>query len=77
MDTMGSFLDAVKLGANSTIDVFEVSWGGSAMVHVQTMADGAIATPNNVALDGYGGFLVTKDKSAKGSSTVSLLTRQR
>ena len=70
----GDFLDAVKLGANSTIDVFEVKRGGSEMLHVRTFADEAITTPNNIAVDGQGGFLTTNDKSAKGLSIGSELT---
>ena len=56
------YLDAVKLGANATVEVFELTQGSDLMVHVKTFADAAIATPNRVAATGDSGFVVTNDK---------------
>ena len=66
VDTNKKFLDAVALGANSTVEVFEVTRGSSEMVHVKTIAEIAIDTPNKLAVTGNNGFIVTNDKSAKG-----------
>ena len=66
VDEHGKFLDAVKLGANSTVEVFDVARGTDEMVHVRTIASEAIATPNKLAATGVGGFVVTNDHSHKG-----------
>ena len=65
VDQNRRYLDAVKLGANATVDVFELTRGSDLMVHVKTFADAAIARPNRVAATGDGGFVVTNDKSTK------------
>lgn len=59
-------LDATKLGANSTVEEFEVVRGSNNMRHIKTIVDEAIATPNKLAATGDGGFLVTNDHSGKG-----------
>ena len=59
-------LDATKLGANSTVEVFEVIRGSNNMRHIKTIVNEAIATPNKLAATGDGGFLVTNDHSGKG-----------
>lgn len=61
-----ALLDPYRVGANSTVEVFEVDRGRSEMVHVKTFTSGVIETPNNLALTGEGGFFVTNDHSAKG-----------
>lgn len=53
------------MGANATVEVFELTRGSDRMIHVNTVADTAIATPNKVAATGDGGFLLTNDKSSK------------
>ena len=67
---VGMLLDAKKLGANSTVEIFDVSRGrsGDKMAFVKTVAGAEIYTPNKPASTGDGGFLITNDKSAKGSS---------
>lgn len=67
-----TLLDPSRVGADSTVEVFEVDRGRSEMVHVKTFSSGAIETPNNLALTGDGGFLVTNDHSAKGIWGLSL-----
>jgi hypothetical protein len=54
-------LDSAVVGANSTIEVFEVQQGSDNMVHLKTYADPQIATPNNVAVVQDGGFFFTND----------------
>ena len=66
--TEGSLLlDATKLGANSTIEIFDVPRGKENMVakHIRTISDKAIFTPNNVAATGDGSFIVSNDKPEK------------
>ena len=65
---VGILLDAKKVGANSTVEVFDVTRGKDEMRHVKTVASEAIFTPNKLAATGDGGFLITNDKSAKGQS---------
>lgn len=67
-----AFLDPRRVGANSTVEVFEVERGGSEMVHVKTFSSGVVDTPNNLWLTGEGGFFVTNDHSAKGIWRFSL-----
>ena len=63
---VGMLLDAKRLGANSTVEVFDVTRGQTDLRYVKTVASEAVYTPNKLALTGDGGFLVTNDKSAKG-----------
>lgn len=70
VDQNKRYLDAVKLGANATVEVFGLTRGSDLMIHVKTFADTAIATPNRVAATAYGssgdgGFVVTNGKSTK------------
>lgn len=65
----GRYLDAGKVGANSTVEVFDLLRGGEGveeMVHVRTVASKVVATPNKLAATGEGGFVVTNDHSGKG-----------
>ena len=73
-DNGRTLADAYRLGANSTIEIFDCVRGGIEMHHVQTMADKAVDTPNNLAITGHEGVLVINDHSGKGKRT-SLLTR--
>ena len=61
----GERIDATKVGANSTVEVFEVKRGSNDMTHIQTVADPAIQTPNKIAATGDGGFVLTNDRSGK------------
>jgi len=70
VDGAGGYLDAGKVGANSTVEVFDLLPGGEGeeeeMVHVRTVASPVVATPNKLAATGEGGFVVTNDHSGKG-----------
>lgn len=66
VDSNKSYLDASKIGANSTIDVFDLKRGKEVMVHVKTVVDPAVWTPNGIAAMGDGSFVTTNDHSAKG-----------
>ena len=68
VDEHRNYLNADFLGANSTVEVFEVvrGWDANEMVHVKTIVNTVIATPNRLAATGDGGFIATNDKSAKG-----------
>jgi arylesterase / paraoxonase len=61
----GAVLDATKVGANSTIELFETVLGETTMRHVKTWADPVIETPNNVAWVGGRNFVFTNDRSQK------------
>lgn len=65
VDADRKLLDATKVGANSTIDVFELKRGKDQMVHVKTVSDPEIKTPNNIAVMPDGSFVATNDHSAK------------
>ncbi|KAF2034211.1 calcium-dependent phosphotriesterase [Setomelanomma holmii] len=60
-----NIVDASVLGANSTIDVFEMRRDEEAMRHLRTVYSPAVLTPNRVAVLGGGEFLVTNDHSTK------------
>jgi arylesterase / paraoxonase len=60
----GTVLDAAKLGANATIELFETTLGSTKLRYVKTFSDPAIKTPNNVAFVGPDSFVLTNDKSA-------------
>ncbi|KAG4034208.1 hypothetical protein MFRU_003g01810 [Monilinia fructicola] len=61
----GVSLDAVGLGANSTIELFQSHVGSDSMRHVRTYTDPAIQTPNQVAWVNDNAFVFTNDHSAK------------
>lgn len=62
----GEPLDPRKVGANSTIEMFDLDTPSSTLVHVKTIASEAIISPNNLAVAADGiGFLVTNDHDAK------------
>jgi hypothetical protein len=60
-------IDATKSGANSTIEIFEMTRGEEQMRHLRTVWSSEVRTPNRVAAlgDGSGAFLVTNDHSVK------------
>ncbi|TGO39589.1 hypothetical protein BHYA_0051g00300 [Botrytis hyacinthi] len=61
----GTTLDAVTLGANSTIELFHTQVGSVSMKHIKTYADPAIQTPNQVAWVNDDDFVFTNDHSQK------------
>ena len=64
--TTGELLDAGTLGANSTVEVFDLASDSTTLSHVKTIASDAIITPNNLAVDAEGiGFVVSNDHSEK------------
>lgn len=73
VDENRNYLDARKIGANATIDVFELKRGQPKMVHVKTVADPAIYSPNGIAFAGDGSFFVSNDHSGKGKLNISEL----
>lgn len=68
----GELLDNTKVGANSTIEMFEWQAGSSSLKHLKTFADPEIATPNNIALAEDGGFYFTNDHGSNKVGLVSL-----
>ncbi|KAB8236667.1 uncharacterized protein BDW43DRAFT_241850 [Aspergillus alliaceus] len=64
-------LDATKIGANSTIEVYDLdlrhSEESNRLEHVKTIVSDAIISPNNLVVvdDERGGFLVTNDHGTK------------
>lgn len=64
-------LDATKVGANSTIEVYDLDLGNGPksnhLQHVKTIVSDAIVAPNNLVVidDEKGDFLVTNDHSTK------------
>lgn len=72
VDEKNIVLDANKLGANSTIEVFEVSRGSSEIIHVSTISNEVIATPKKVAAVGDGGVLISNDYNIKSECLIIL-----
>ena len=54
-------MDNSRVGANATVELFMTQPGSDSMMHFETYADPQIATPNNVAVAGDGGFFFTND----------------
>jgi len=67
VDDEGNLLDATKLGANSTVEVFELTRGSTKWEHIKTIFSDAVFAPNNIAAVGDGSFLVTNDHDNKVS----------
>ena len=62
----GRRIPAEAIGANSTMEVYDVERGSEEMRHVRTVYDpSTIYTPNKIAVLGDGGFLLTNDHSRK------------
>jgi hypothetical protein len=74
IDDLGNYLDATKLGANSTIEVFDHTPGSLNLHYVKTVFSPAVYTPNNIAATGDGEFVATNDHSTK-TGTVSSFSR--
>ncbi|SPO22489.1 related to serum paraoxonase/arylesterase [Ustilago trichophora] len=58
-------LDAKKVGANSTVELFEATLGESRMRHIRTYVGEAIRTPNRPAAVGPDSFVFTNDHKTK------------
>jgi hypothetical protein len=71
IDESGQPLDATKLGANSTIEAFDLRRDSSQLDHVKTFHDDAIQTPNSVSATGDGGFMFTNDHGNYKTGAVS------
>ncbi|KAJ5246556.1 calcium-dependent phosphotriesterase [Penicillium chermesinum] len=64
-------LDPVALGANSTVEVFDLAAKSNTLSHVKIIASDASNTPNNLAVDADGnGFFVTNDHTDKVAGLV-------
>jgi hypothetical protein len=61
----GDPLDASKVGANSTIEVFQTTAGGDSMRHIRTHANEVISTPNRVQWASDDAFVFTNDHNTK------------
>ncbi|GMG03551.1 putative paraoxonase [Aspergillus flavus] len=67
----GERLDPIKVGANSTIEVYDLDLGNNLksdhLEYVKTIASDAVIAPNNLVIvdDEKGDFLVTNDHSTK------------
>ena len=62
----GEFLDALVVGANSTVEMFDLDETSGMLEHVKTVASEAIFTPNGVAVEEDGlGFVITNDHNTK------------
>ncbi|KAM3071625.1 hypothetical protein ACMFMG_009498 [Clarireedia jacksonii] len=72
IDDLGNYLDATKLGANSTIEVFDHTPGSSDLHYVKTVLSAAVYTPNSIVATGDGGFVSTNDHSTKTGTFRSL-----
>ena len=72
VDAEGKLLDATKLVANSSVEVFELARGSEELKYVKTLFSDAVWAPNNIAAVGDGSFLVTNDHDNK-VSVVSLV----
>ena len=58
--------DAAKVGADSVIEVFKTTVGGSTLTHIKTVEDPVIITPNDIAGSSDGkSFYFTNDHGAK------------
>lgn len=65
VDAESQIIDATEIGANTTIEVFELSEGGDEMKHLRSVLSPAVWTPNRPAALGGGAFVVSNDHSAK------------
>jgi hypothetical protein len=65
VDEAGNNLDASKVGANATIEVFEHKRGSKKLEFIKTIWSEAVPAPNNVAAAGNGSVFVTNDHDDK------------
>jgi hypothetical protein len=69
VDANRKYIDPSKIGTNSTIEVFELKRRENVMVHIKTVFDPAIYSPNGIAVIGDGSFVMSNDHSRKGRLT--------
>jgi hypothetical protein len=63
-----------EVGANSTLEIFELARGSSKLEFVKTIVNEHLIAPNDVAWVGKGHILVTNDHLSKGLFTYHLST---
>ncbi|CZS92048.1 related to serum paraoxonase/arylesterase [Rhynchosporium agropyri] len=73
-DPHGTLLDGKKVGANSTIEVFEHTRGSTTMEHVRTISHEAVSTPNGLLATGDGGLRMLEMLFGGGSVTYCILS---
>lgn len=62
----GEFLDPYAVGANSTIEIFDLDDDTETLKHMKTITSDAILSPNNLAVEEDGlGFVITNDHNTK------------
>jgi hypothetical protein len=62
----GGFLDPNVVGANSTVEIFDLAEASDTLEYVKTIHSDAIISPNNLAVAKDGeGVIITNDHSAK------------
>jgi len=61
----GAPLDASKVGANSTIEIFQTKTGSDTMRHIRTHSNKVISTPNRVQWVNENAFIFTNDHNSK------------
>lgn len=65
----GELLAAEEVGANSTIEIFDLDHSREAFQHVKTISSDAVVSPNNLAVEEDGnGFLITNDHTRKSGA---------
>ncbi|CAG7935033.1 unnamed protein product [Penicillium nalgiovense] len=71
--TTGEFLDAFAVGANSTIEIFDLDDASETLEYVKTIVSESIISPNSLAVDNDGlGFVITNDHNAKVGTFIEL-----
>ena len=71
--TSEKFLDAWAVGANSTVEIFDLNDAAEILEYVKTIASDAIISPNNLAVDKDGlGIVITNDHNAKVGNFAAL-----
>lgn len=64
--TTGEILDPSTLGANSTIEIFDLNKEKETLEHVKTLSSDAIISPNNLAVEADGiGMIISNDHKGK------------
>jgi hypothetical protein len=65
-ESTGDLLAAEEIGANSTVEIFDLDEPTNTLHHVKTIFNEAIITPNSLAVDEDGiGFVITNDHARK------------
>jgi hypothetical protein len=66
VDKNKKYINALKIGINATVEVFEFKRGKKKMKHIRTVVDPAIFSPNGIAIMDGGAFVISNDHSGKG-----------